>query len=61
MSKLDIRFVHQEHDFSMANSITGLHLKSSKSQSSEKGKEEPCLDVVIELQKMHVCRNDKFS
>ncbi|KAH0929637.1 hypothetical protein HID58_015364 [Brassica napus] len=61
LSKLDIRFVHQEHDFSMANSITGLHLKSSKSQSSEKGKEEPCLDVVIELQKMHLIRESEVS
>ncbi|CAN7136702.1 unnamed protein product [Brassica rapa subsp. narinosa] len=61
LSKLDIRFVHQEHDFSMANSITGLHLKSAKSQSSEKGKEEPCLDVVIELQKMHLIRESEVS
>ncbi|KAL0741395.1 hypothetical protein Bca4012_082908 [Brassica carinata] len=61
LSKLDIRFVHQEHDFSIANSVTGLQLKSVKSQSGEKGKEEPCLDFVMGLQEMHLIRESEVS
>ncbi|VVB08413.1 unnamed protein product [Arabis nemorensis] len=61
LSKLDIRFVHQEHDFSIANSMTGFQLRSTKSQSSEDGKEEPCLDVVMELREIHLIRESEVS
>jgi len=47
--------VHQEHDFSIANSIKGFQLRSAKSQSGEDGKEDTCLDFAMELQEMHVC------
>ncbi|CAH8337276.1 unnamed protein product [Eruca vesicaria subsp. sativa] len=61
LSNLDIRFVHQEHDFYIANSVKGLQLKSTKSQSSGKGKEEPCLDIVMELREMHLIRESEVS
>ncbi|ESQ46165.1 hypothetical protein EUTSA_v10000004mg [Eutrema salsugineum] len=61
LSKLDIRLVHQEHDFSIANSMTGFHLRSAKSQSGEAGKEETCLDVVMELREMHLIRESEIS
>ncbi|KAG7533601.1 FMP27 GFWDK domain [Arabidopsis thaliana x Arabidopsis arenosa] len=61
LSKLEIRFVHQEHDFSIANSITGFQLRSAKSQSGGDGKEDTCLDFVMELQEMHLFRESEVS
>ncbi|CAH2061505.1 unnamed protein product [Thlaspi arvense] len=62
MSQLDIRFVHQEHDFSIANSVTGFRLRSTKSQSGEDGKEEePFLDIVLELREIHLIRESEVS
>uniref|UniRef100_A0A1J3J5Z2 FMP27/BLTP2/Hobbit GFWDK motif-containing RBG unit domain-containing protein n=1 Tax=Noccaea caerulescens TaxID=107243 RepID=A0A1J3J5Z2_NOCCA len=61
LSKLDIRFTHQEHGFSIANSMTGFQIKSSKSQSNENGKEDPCLDVVMGLQEIHLIRESEVS
>ncbi|XP_010440972.1 PREDICTED: protein KINKY POLLEN isoform X2 [Camelina sativa] len=60
-SKLEIRFVHQEHGFSVANSLTGLQLRSAKTQSGEDGREETCLDFVMELRKMHLFRESEVS
>ncbi|CAN8283903.1 unnamed protein product [Cochlearia groenlandica] len=61
LSKLDIKFVHREQDFTIANSMSGFHLGCAKSQSSENGSENPCLDVVMELQKMHLIRESEVS
>ncbi|KFK32806.1 hypothetical protein AALP_AA6G290500 [Arabis alpina] len=61
LSKLDIRFVHQEDDFSIANSMTGFQLRSTKSQSGENGKEEPCIDVAMELREIHLIRESEVS
>ncbi|XP_010545182.1 PREDICTED: protein KINKY POLLEN [Tarenaya hassleriana] len=61
LTKLDVRFVNQEHGFAIENSITGFQLRSDKSRSREEAKEDTCLDVVIELHEIHCFRDSGTS
>ncbi|CAN0873523.1 Protein SABRE [Linum grandiflorum] len=55
LPKLDVRFLHKEHNISVKNSIRGFKFKSIKSPSSE-DVESTRLDVEVDFSEMHLLR-----
>lgn len=54
MPKLDMRFVHHEHNLVVENNIMGIQLKIIKSRSSEDVGESTRLDVQMDFSEIHV-------
>ncbi|KAJ4830314.1 hypothetical protein Tsubulata_011289 [Turnera subulata] len=56
LPKLDVRFVHREHNLVVENNIMGIQLKSVKSRSTEDLGESTRLDVQLEFSEIHLVR-----
>ncbi|XP_017981411.1 PREDICTED: protein SABRE [Theobroma cacao] len=56
LPKLDVKFVHREHDLFVENNIMGIQLKSIKSRSTEDVGESTRLDVQLEFSEIHLLR-----
>lgn len=56
LPKLDVRFVHQEHNLVIENNIMGIQLKSIKSQCIEDVGESTRLDVQLDFSEIHLLR-----
>lgn len=54
MPKLDVRFVHHEHDIDVENNIMGIQLKIIKSRFSEDVGDSTRLDVQMDFSEIHV-------
>ena len=54
LPKLDVKFVHWEHDIVVENNIMGIQLKSIKSRSTEDVGESTRLDVQLDFSEIHV-------
>ncbi|KAJ9187009.1 hypothetical protein P3X46_002508 [Hevea brasiliensis] len=54
LPKLDVKFVHQEHDLVFENNIMGIQLKSIKSRCTEDMGESTRLDVQMDFSEIHV-------
>lgn len=50
-----MKFVHRVEGFMVENSITGIQLKGSKTQSVEDVGESSQLHVQLEISEIHVC------
>ncbi|KAK9271467.1 hypothetical protein L1049_027058 [Liquidambar formosana] len=56
LPKLDVRFLHREHDLVVENNIMGIQLKSIKSRSSEDVGDSTRLDVQMDFSEIHLLR-----
>ncbi|XP_021642395.2 protein SABRE isoform X2 [Hevea brasiliensis] len=56
LPKLDVRFVHREHDLVIENNIMGIQLKSIKSLCTEDMGESTRLDVQMDFSEIHLLR-----
>ncbi|KAF5739794.1 Golgi-body localization protein domain isoform 1 [Tripterygium wilfordii] len=56
LPKLDVRFVHREHNLVLENNIMGIQLKSIKSRSTEDVGDSTRLDVQIDFSEIHLLR-----
>ncbi|GMY06946.1 protein SABRE isoform X1, partial [Fagus crenata] len=56
LPKLDVRFVHQEHNLVVENNIMGIQLRILKSRSSEDVGESTRLDVQMDFSEIHLLR-----
>uniref|UniRef100_A0A2P2MSK6 Protein SABRE isoform X1 n=1 Tax=Rhizophora mucronata TaxID=61149 RepID=A0A2P2MSK6_RHIMU len=56
LPKLDVRFVHREHNLVIENNIMGIQLKSVKSRSTEDIGESTRLDVQLDFSEIHLFR-----
>ncbi|KAL5559945.1 hypothetical protein UlMin_036156 [Ulmus minor] len=56
LPKLDVKFVHHEHDLVVENNIMGIQLKSIKSQANEDVGESTRLDVQLDFSEIHLLR-----
>ncbi|KAJ8762590.1 hypothetical protein K2173_008029 [Erythroxylum novogranatense] len=56
LPKLDVRFVHREHNLVVENNIMGVQLKSIKSRSTEDIGDSTRLDVQIDFSEIHLLR-----
>ncbi|XP_038714762.1 protein SABRE isoform X2 [Tripterygium wilfordii] len=56
LPKLDVRFVHREHNLVVENNIMGIQLKSIKSRSMEDMGDNTRLDVQIDFSEIHLLR-----
>ncbi|XWS25397.1 hypothetical protein CRYUN_Cryun27aG0064900 [Craigia yunnanensis] len=56
LPKLDVKFVHREHDILVENNIMGIQLKSIKSRSTEDVGENTRLDVQLDFSEIHLFR-----
>jgi hypothetical protein len=54
LPKLDVRFVHQEHDLVVENNIMGIQLRSIKSRSAEDVGESTLIEVQMDFSEIHV-------
>ncbi|KDP41499.1 hypothetical protein JCGZ_15906 [Jatropha curcas] len=56
LPKLDVRFVHQEHNLVIENNIMGIQLRSIKTLCTEDVGESTRLDVQIDFSEIHLLR-----
>ncbi|XVE95166.1 hypothetical protein REPUB_Repub02eG0072900 [Reevesia pubescens] len=56
LPKLDVKFVHHEHDIVVENNIMGIQLKSIKSRSTEDVGESTRIDVQLDFSEIHLLR-----
>ncbi|OMO57566.1 hypothetical protein COLO4_35270 [Corchorus olitorius] len=56
LPKLDVKFVHREHDLSIENNIMGIQFKSIKSRATEDVGESTRLDVQLDFSEIHLLR-----
>ncbi|XP_042988908.1 protein SABRE isoform X2 [Carya illinoinensis] len=56
LPKLDVRFVHHEHDIDVENNIMGIQLKIIKSRFSEDVGDSTRLDVQMDFSEIHLLR-----
>lgn len=56
LPKLDVRFVHQEHDLVVENNIMGIQLRSIKSRSAEDVGESTLIEVQMDFSEIHLLR-----
>ncbi|XVF39663.1 hypothetical protein PTKIN_Ptkin01aG0051500 [Pterospermum kingtungense] len=54
LPKLDMKFVHREHDIVVGNNIMGIQLKSSKSRSTEDVGESTRHEVQLDFSEIHL-------
>lgn len=54
LPKLDVKFVHREHNLSLENNIMGIQLRCSKSHWSEDVVESTRLDIHMDFSEIHV-------
>ncbi|TYH18607.1 hypothetical protein ES288_A05G286000v1 [Gossypium darwinii] len=60
LPKLDVKFVHREHDVVVENNIKSIQLKSIKSRSTEEV-ESTRIDVQLEFSEIHLLRESGSS
>ncbi|KAM6552475.1 hypothetical protein CsatB_013237 [Cannabis sativa] len=56
LPKLDVKFVHREHNIVVENNIMGIQLKSIKSQASEDAGDSTRIDVQLDFSEIHLLR-----
>ncbi|XP_038996632.1 protein SABRE-like [Hibiscus syriacus] len=61
LPKLDVKFVHREHDIVVENNIKSIQLKSIKSKSTEEVGESTRVDVELEFSEIHLLRESGSS
>ncbi|XP_058081672.1 protein SABRE [Magnolia sinica] len=62
LPKLDVKFVHRGQNIFVENNVTGIHLRSSKSQSfEESGETTSRLDVQMDFSEIHLLREGGTS
>ncbi|GMI90618.1 hypersensitive to Pi starvation 4, SABRE [Hibiscus trionum] len=61
LPKLDVKFVHREHDIVVENNIKSIQLKSIKSKSTEEVGENTRIDVQLEFSEIHLLRESGSS
>ncbi|XP_039039064.1 protein SABRE-like [Hibiscus syriacus] len=61
LPKLDVKFVHREHDIVVENNIKSIQLKSIKSKSTEEVGESTRVDVQFEFSEIHLLRESGSS
>lgn len=61
LPKLDVRFMHQEHDLVVENNIMGIQLKIIKPRSSEDVGDSTRLDVLMDFSEIHLLREANTS
>lgn len=54
MAKLNVKLSHKEYAVVLDNSITGIQLKSIKSQSSDDTGDNTRIDVQMDFSEIHV-------
>ncbi|XP_016474797.2 protein SABRE-like isoform X2 [Nicotiana tabacum] len=57
LPKVDVKFVHRVEGFMVENSIMGIHLKGSKTQSIEDVGESTQLHVQLEISEIHLLKD----
>ncbi|KAK4740890.1 hypothetical protein SAY87_024478 [Trapa incisa] len=63
LPKLDVKFVHQEHNLSFENNIMGIQLRCTKSRCSEDviERESTRLDIRMDFSEIHLLRESSTS
>ncbi|XP_031392933.1 protein SABRE [Punica granatum] len=61
LPKLDVKFVHREHNLSLENRIMGIQLRCTKSRSTEDLGESTRLDVQMDFSEIHLLRESSTS
>ncbi|KAE8666757.1 Protein SABRE [Hibiscus syriacus] len=61
LPKLDVKFLHRQHDIAVENNIMGIQLKCIKSRSTEDVGESTRLDVQLDFSEMHLLRETGSS
>ncbi|XP_039049976.1 protein SABRE isoform X2 [Hibiscus syriacus] len=56
LPKLDVKFMHRQHDIAVENNIMGIQLKCIKSRSTEDVGESTRLDVQLDLSEIYLLR-----
>ncbi|XP_062099220.1 protein SABRE [Humulus lupulus] len=56
LPKLDVKFVHREHNIAVESNIMGIQLKSIKSQASEDVGESTHIDIQLDFSEIHLLR-----